>query len=491
MAERQFQDLITSSQKIWIYDANGSCKDEKSFDVTITKSPNAGTTTNFSICEGGSVTEELLNASITGNDAGSWNATSGGAGTYTYTVPATSPCTTDAKVTVEVTEQAAPNAGTTTDFSICEGGSVTEELLNASITGNDAGSWNATSGGAGTYTYTVPATSPCTTDAKVTVEVTEQAAPNAGTTTDFSICEGGSVTEELLNASITGNDAGSWNATSGGAGTYTYTVPATSPCTTDAKVTVEVTEQAAPNAGTTTDFSICEGGSVTEELLNASITGNDAGSWNATSGGAGTYTYTVPATSPCTTDAKVTVEVTEQAAPNAGTTTDFSICEGGSVTEELLNASITGNDAGSWNATSGGAGTYTYTVPATSPCTTDAKVTVEVTEQAAPNAGTTTDFSICEGGSVTEELLNASITGNDAGSWNATSGGAGTYTYTVSATSPCTTDAKVTVEVTEQAAPNAGTDTSLTVCEGTEITNELIIRSINWCRCWGNLDGSC
>ncbi len=30
---------ITSSQKVWIYDANGSCKDEKSFDVTITKSP--------------------------------------------------------------------------------------------------------------------------------------------------------------------------------------------------------------------------------------------------------------------------------------------------------------------------------------------------------------------------------------------------------------------------------------------------------------------
>ena len=50
------------------------------------------------------------------------------------------------------------------------------------------------------------------------------------------------------------------------------------------------------------------------------------------------------------------MEVTEEVAPNAGTTTDFSICEGGSVTEELLNTSITGNDAGSWNATSGGAG---------------------------------------------------------------------------------------------------------------------------------------
>ena len=136
--------------------------------------------------------------------------------------------------------------------------------------------------------------------------------------------------------------------------------------------------------------------------MNASITGNDAGSWNATFGGAEELRDdTVPATSPCTTDAKVTVEVTEQAAPNAGTTTDFNICEGGSVTEELLNASITGNDAGSWNATSGGAGTYTYTVPATSPYDGCQKVTVEVTEQVAPNAGTTTDFSICEGGSRT------------------------------------------------------------------------------------------
>ena len=40
------------------------------------------------------------------------------------------------------------------------------------------------------------------------------------------------------------------------------------------------------------------------------------------------------------------------------------------------------------------------------------------------------------------------------------------HTYTVSATSPCTEAASATVTVIEQAKPNAGTDGTLTVCEG-------------------------
>ena len=100
-----------------------------------------------------------------------------------------STCTTDATVSVTVSEQSAPEAGTTTHFSICEGTFVTEALLNANITGNDpGGTWTPTItpiSGAATYTYTVLATAPCTEPATVTVEVTEQSAPVAGTTTPF------------------------------------------------------------------------------------------------------------------------------------------------------------------------------------------------------------------------------------------------------------------------------------------------------------------
>ena len=174
------------------------------------------------------------------------------------------------------------------------------------------------------------------------------------------------------------------------------------------------------------------------------------------------YLYRSSKQAPCKTDATVSVTVSEQAAPVAGTTTDFSICEGTFVTEALLNANITGNDSGTWSPAitpTSGAGTYTYTVAATAPCTTDATVSVTVSEQAAPVAGSTTDFSICEGTFVTEALLNANITGNDSGTWSPAitpTSGAGTYTYTVAAIAPCTTDATVSVTVSEQAAPVIG-----------------------------------
>ncbi|MFZ4671956.1 MAG: beta strand repeat-containing protein, partial [Flavobacterium sp.] len=94
-----------------------------------------------------------------------------------------------------------------------------------------------------------------------------------------------------------------------------------------------------------------------------------------------------------------------------------------------------------------------------------ARTAVAVTIQAAPNAGTNGSLIICAGTSVSESSLFAALGGTPAtgGTWSATTGGAGTYTYTQAATSPCTTPNTATVTVTIQAAPNAGTNGTLSL----------------------------
>ncbi|MEO6328020.1 MAG: hypothetical protein ABIO55_03775, partial [Ginsengibacter sp.] len=268
----------------------------------------------------------------------------------------------------------------------------------------------------------------------------------------MKICAGSTVTEAQLFAIIGTHDAGSWTPSPlAGAGTYTYTVTATSPCTVNATSTVTVTEQAKPNAGTSGSLKICAGSTVTEAQLFAIIGTHDAGSWTPTPlAGAGTYTYTVTATAPCTTNATAQVVVTEQAQPNAGSDGTLKICAGSTVTTTQLFNALHGTPTagGSWTPTPlAGAGTYTYTVTATAPCTTNATAQVVVTEQAKPNAGTNGTLTVCAGTIPTDAQLFAQLGGTpDAGgSWSKSGN---VYTYTVLATSPCTTAATATVTVT-------------------------------------------
>ncbi|WP_380081176.1 beta strand repeat-containing protein [Euzebyella saccharophila] len=459
-----------------------SSTSEATVFITEQASPNAGTDGTLTICEGETVTEAQLFAQL-GNSpdtGGTWSPALAGAGTYTYTVVATSPCSVDDTSEVVVTEQAAPNAGTDGTLTICEGEIVTEAQLFAQL-GNSpdsGGTWSPALAGAGTYTYTVAATSPCTVDETSEVVVTAQAVPNAGTDGTLTICDGETVTEAQLFARL-GNSpdsGGTWSPALAGAGTYIYTVAATSPCTTDDTSEVVVTAQANPNAGTDGTLTICEGETVTEAQLFAQL-GNSpdsGGTWSPALASAGTYIYTVAAISPCTVDDTSEVVVTAQAAPNAGTDGTLTICEGETVTEAQLFAQL-GNSpdsGGTWSPALAGAGTYTYTVAATSPCTVDDTSEVVVTAQATPNAGTDGTLTICEGETVTEAQLFVQL-GNSpdsGGTWSPALAGAGTYTYTVPATSPCTVDETSEVAVIAQAAPNAGTDGTLTICEGETIT---------------------
>jgi GH24 family phage-related lysozyme (muramidase) len=94
------------------------------------------------------------------------------------------------------------------------------------------------------------------------------------------------------------------------------------------------------------------------------------------------------------------------------------------------------------------------------------------------NAGTDGSLTICAGATVTSAQLLAALTGEDAGgSFLEALAGAGTYTYVVTATAPCVNDTSLVV-VTEQAAPNAGTDGTLTICAGTTVTSAQLLAAL-------------
>ncbi len=521
-------DPAVHGSGVFTYTVNGAAPcvaDQATVTVTENAAPNAGTDGALALCSTSSATGLL--ASLVGAQAGGmWSAPGGGAfsgtydpavhmsGVYTYTVPGISPCASD-QATVTVTENAAPNAGTDGTLALCSSSAATG--LFASLTGAQAGgTWTAPGGGAftgtydpavdasGVYTYMVSGTAPCAAD-QATVTVTENAAPNAGTDGSLTLCSTSAATG--LITSLTGAQAGgTWTAPGGGAfagtydpavhdaGVYTYTVAGAAPCASD-QATVTVTENAAPNAGTDGTLTLCSTSAATG-LITSLAGAQVGGTWTAPAGGAfagtydpavhdaGVYTYTVAGAAPCASD-QATVTVTENAAPNAGTDGTITLCSTSAATG--LFASLTGAQAGgSWTAPGGGpftgtydpavdaGGVYTYVVSGTAPCAAD-QATVTVTENAAPNAGTDGNLTLCSTSAATG--LFASLTGAQAGgTWTAPGGGAfngtydpsvnsgGVYTYTLNATAPCVSD-QSTVTVTENTAPNAGADGSITICE--------------------------
>ncbi len=219
------------------------------------------------------------------------------------------------------------------------------------------------------------------------------------------------------------------------------------------------TVQALPaSAGSNGTLSICSTTTLTTALLYGALTGSPApgGTWSPAPAGAGTYTYTQAATSPCTVDNTATVVVTVQQAPaSAGSNGTLAVCSTTTLTTALLYGALTGSPApgGVWSPAPAGAGTYTYTQAATSPCTVDNTATVVVTVQSAPaSAGSNGTLLICSTTTLTTSLLYSALTGSPApgGAWSPAPSGAGTYTYTQAAISPCTVDntAQVVVSIT-------------------------------------------
>ncbi|MBL7938887.1 MAG: T9SS type A sorting domain-containing protein [Flavobacteriales bacterium] len=112
--------------------------------------------------------------------------------------------------------------------------------------------------------------------------------------------------------------------------------------------------------------------------------------------------------------------------------------------------------------------TETYTVTGTSPIGCTATATVTLTMQPAADAGADDAVTYCESSATND--LSLLVTGDGGGTWpdggpnyDATTQSPGVYRYVVAGVSPCPNDTAY-FTVTEQAAPDAGTNGSDVVC---------------------------
>jgi hypothetical protein len=485
--------------------------------------PNAGTSASVSSCAGGSNVNLFAQLGGTPNAGGVWTAPNGTShsgifipgtsvfGVYTYTVG--NACA-NATATVTVTSAGGPNAGTSGSVTLCGNGASTSLFAQLGGTPDAGGSWSGPSavlGGnynpatmnPGVYTYTVTGVAPCT-NVTATVTVTENAATNAGTNGTLTVCNSGAAASLFAQLGGTPQAGGAWSGPSpvvGGnynpatmaPGVYTYTVTGVAPCT-NATATVTVTENAATNAGTNGSLTLCGNGASVSLFAQLGGTPQAGGTWSGPSavlGGnynpatmnPGVYTYTVTGVAPCT-NATATVTVTENAATNAGTNGTLTVCSSGAAASLFAQLGGTPQAGGAWSGPSpvvGGnynpatmaPGVYTYTVTGVAPCT-NATATVTVTENAATNAGTNGSLTLCGNGASVSLFAQLGGTPQAGGTWSGPSavvGGnydpatmaPGVYTYTVTGVAPCT-NATATVTVTENAATNAGTNGTLTVC---------------------------
>ena len=458
--------------------ATAPCSSNATAQVVVSEQsqPNAGSNGTLTICQGSMVTSTQLLLALGGspNGGGTWSPGLAGAGTYTYTVNATAPCSGTSTAEVIVSEQTQPDAGSNGTLTICQGSTVTSAQLLSALGGSPdgGGTWSPGLAGAGIYTYTVNATAPCSGTSTSQVIVSEQTQPDAGSNGTLTICQGSTVTSAQLLSALGGSPdgGGTWSPGLAGAGTYTYTVNATAPCTVASTAQVIVSEQTQPDAGSNGTLTICQGSTVTSAQLLSALGGSPdgGGTWSPGLAGAGTYTYTVNATAPCSGTSTSQVIVSEQTQPDAGSNGTLTICQGSTVTSAQLLSALGGSPDGGgiWSPGLAGAGTYTYTVNATAPCTVASTAQVIVSEQTQPDAGSNGTLTICQGSTVTSAQLLSALGGSPdgGGTWSPGLAGAGTYTYTVNATAPCSSNATAQVVVSEQAPPHAGFSYSATAC---------------------------
>ena len=345
--------------------------------LTIIPIPNAGTNGTLTVCTGTTPTNAQLFASLGGTP------TTGGTWTnvglvYTYTVNATSPCTTAATATVTLTQQALPIALITGNLSICSGETTTltasggTSYLWSSGLGNTATTSAITT--AGTYTVTVTDGSGCTDTESATVVVNPL--PTAAITGVLTICSGQSTT---LTAS--GGTSYAWSSGLGNtattsaittAGTYSVTVTGGNSCTNTVSAIVVVNSNIVPSFTQISNY--CSGEAI-PNLLTTSINGI-TGTWSPAINNTATTTYTfTPSTGLCATIQTMSITITPNITPLF--TQVGSYCSGATIPQ--LSISSTNGISGSWSPAINNTATTTYTfTPTAGQCATTQTMSITI-----------------------------------------------------------------------------------------------------------------
>lgn len=402
------------------------------------------------------------------------------------------------------------------------GGTWNDDDATGAVSG---GIFDASQTTAGTYDFTYVAMSlgACPDDS-TTISVTVIDAADAGNNGVLSVCNQNNNVDLFTGLLGTPEVGGTWldndatgalaggifdaSAVTTGSYSFTYVVTGTTPCANDsADVTIIVTPS--PSAGLDGTLDVCSSQSVIDLFTGLNGTPSPGGSWlddDATgglSGGffnagvisvAGVYDFTYIAAVPgCPADS-ATVSVTVTIAPNAGTDSAVIICNTVNNFDLFTGLAGTPDAGGTWNdndatgaltgnifdANAVGAGTYTFTyiLTGTSPCN-GAAATVTVSVVSGTDAGTAGTMTECSnnpnvnlfnglggtpflGGSWLDDDATGALNG---GVFDATQVVAGTYDFTYFVTATGCPNDSATVSVTVTAAPNSGTNGTLTSCQ--------------------------
>ena len=463
---------------------------------------------------GGTWTDDNTSGALTGSDV-DLTVLSIGTYNFTYTITDSNNCTNSSTVTIIVRD--APESGTAnTPVEFCVADITSGQTYNLFdlLTDEDqTGTWNDDdSSGAitgniviidglasGTYnfTYDVDAIDTCDdVDVTVSIIINDTPAPTAITPQEF--CDTATVADlvatgttiQWYDAVTGGNILADATALVDGQIYYATQTDATTNCESSVRTAVTATIYQTQNAGNpnTNPITSCNSNTSIDLFSGLDGTQDSGGTWtnddsvgnlsgnifDATGVSAGTYsfTYLVTASAPCVDDSE-TITITVEEPLNTGSTInpDLDICSNAGTTDlfSLLGGADTG---GVWSpamASTTGVfdplvdvdGTYTYTL--TNSCGTFTNQ-VEVTVTLAPNAGTDNTLAICVGDATTDLFTLLGTGAQSGGTWSpALDSGtglfdpaidtSGTYTYTVTAVSPCSPDSTANVVVTVNDSP--------------------------------------
>ncbi|MBE7646475.1 T9SS type B sorting domain-containing protein [Tenacibaculum finnmarkense genomovar ulcerans] len=444
------------------------CK-ENSAKVTITiqaDAKSAGTDGDLTVCKGTNPTEKQLFDALEGNpEAGGTWASNGLI--YTYTQTTDLGCKENsASVTITIQDDA-KSAGTDGDLTVCKGVNPTNDDLFAALEGNPEAGGTWTKNGL-VYTYTQTTSLKCKENsAKVTITIQAEA-KSAGKDGILTVCKGVNPTNDDLFAALEGNPEAGGTWTKNGL-VYTYTQTTILGCNPkSANVTITIQDDA-KSAGANGKLTVCKGVNPTNDELFAALEGNPevGGTWTSKDL---VHTYTQTTDLGCKENsANVTITIQDDA-KSAGTDGDLTVCKGVNPTNDELFAALEGNPelGGTW-ASNGLV--YTYTQTTDLGCKENsAKVTITI-QADAKSAGKDGDLTVCKGVNPTNDDLFAALEGNpEAGGTWASNGLV--YTYTQTTDLGCKENfAKVTITIQDDA-KSAGANGKLTVCKGTNPTND-------------------